>query len=454
MGFKPKENIGERIQQQQEAQFNREQFLEDVFNEEYILVVGSEVIMNREEEPSGDVNQYILRALNSSLNESYKSLDELINHSGQGVDAIRNLLNSEEDFSYDTRDMEPSLKALMETRLFPIILTTTFDGYLETLMRSVWGEQLRVVNIEDKRTLDDLRRALTGYRNQKRYNQPTLFYIFGKAGRDETKKYVRSDDDAIQIIEKWISMPKEDPIIKFIKDRKVLALGCKFDNWYFRFFWYTLRRDISRFKEGQVAFMLDENDLIDKKLSVFLKHSKIYRHNSARLFMSEVTQWLNNTHDGDGVINQLIMKNRQKGGVFLSYCSKDNMIASQLFFMLCKQGYNVWFDNSSLYGGDDYNLEIERAIAEAKVFVPILTPQIAKDLSEMHTDHYYYKEWKMACQLSNKCILPLAVNGYDLKKKYHIDGFQSVIGQPLSGIDLMTDDGLNKLTSTLDDKLR
>ena len=276
MGFKPKENIGERIQQQQEAQFNREQFLEDVFNEEYILVVGSEVIMNREEEPSGDVNQYILRALNSSLNESYKSLDELINHSGQGVDAIRNLLNSEEDFSYDTRDMEPSLKALMETRLFPIILTTTFDGYLETLMRSVWGEQLRVVNIEDKRTLDDLRRALTGYRNQKRYNQPTLFYIFGKAGRDETKKYVRSDDDAIQIIEKWIQMPKEDPMLRFIRNKKLLALGCKFDDWYFRFFWYVLTGVNKSSEEnaydgrGEVAFSLDKDDKTEGKLLQFL----------------------------------------------------------------------------------------------------------------------------------------------------------------------------------------
>lgn len=249
-------------------------------------------------------------------------------------------------------------------------------------------------------------------------------------------------------------MPKEDPIIKLIKEKKVLALGCKFDNWYFRFFWYILRRDFNRFREGQVAFMLDENNQVERNLSNFLKHSKIYRHNNARLFMSEVTQWLNAMPEGDGIVSQLIRKNRQKGGVFLCYCSKDVLIASQLFFMLCKQGYNVWFDNSALFGGDDYNRIIEKAIAESKVFIPLLTPHIANDLDKMQTNHYYNKEWKLACQLNNKCILPLAVNGYDLKKNYHTDGFLNFIGQTLSGIDLMEDGGLDKLFSTIDEKLR
>ena len=351
MGFKPKENTGLRLQQQQETLFNKEQFLEDVFNDEYILVVGSEVIMNRMEEPTGDVNQYILRSINRSLNKDYNSLNELACHSGQGIDEVRNLLNSEEDFSYDTRDMEPSLKALMETRLFPIVLTTTFDGYLETLMRGVWKEQLRVVNIENKQTLDELRKALVGCRNQRRYNQPTLFYIFGKAVRDEVQKYVRTDDDAIQIIEKWMLMPKEDPIMKLIKDRKILALGCKFDNWYFRFFWYILRRDFSRFREGQVAFMLDEQDRSEDKLRAFLCSKRIYQHRDACVFMKDITEMLTSMDENSPFYN-LVVRQRRRGGIFLSYCNKDVVMATQLFFTLCRYGFNVWFDNASLRGGE------------------------------------------------------------------------------------------------------
>lgn len=117
MGFKPKENTGQRISQQQEMVFSREQLVSDVFNDEYVLVVGNEVIMNRQEEPTGDVNQYILRALNTSLDSHYKDFNELVTHSGDGIDAIRNLLNSEEDFSYDVADMSPELCQLLKTRL-------------------------------------------------------------------------------------------------------------------------------------------------------------------------------------------------------------------------------------------------------------------------------------------------------------------------------------------------
>ena len=53
MGFKP--NNGVRlydISQMPDPTFNSEHFIEAVFNEEYILVVGSEVVMDKSEEPS------------------------------------------------------------------------------------------------------------------------------------------------------------------------------------------------------------------------------------------------------------------------------------------------------------------------------------------------------------------------------------------------------------------
>lgn len=454
MGFKPKDNTGSRIMQQQEVMFSQEQFVEDVFNDDYILVVGSEVIMNRQEEPSGDVNQYILHALNSSLGCDYEDFNELVTRSGEGIDAIRNLLNSEEDWTYDLNDISSELKELMETRLFRFVLTTTFDGYLELLMKHVWGEgNYRVVNIDDKLSLDALRNTLVECRSGKRYTEPTLFYIFGKAVKDEAKKFVRTDDDAIQIIEKWIQMPKEDPVLRHIRNKKLLALGCKFDNWYFRFFWYILKREIGRLREGQVAFMLNTDNQIDSKLEAFLRHAKIYRHDDARAFMADITRMLTST-DANNPFSELILKNRKRGGVFLSYCSKDVVMASQVFFILRRQGYSVWFDNTRLKGGDNYNHEIEEAIGEAKVFIPLLTPHIAKDLSQGNIDNYYNKEWRMASQLGNKHIVPLATNGYDLRASYHTQTFESIVGDSISCIDLMQGDGLTRLVDTLNSYLK
>lgn len=439
--------------QQQEVAFSREQFVEDVFNDEYILVVGSEVVMNVGIEPSGDVKQYILTAVNSILNSQYTTLDELARRSGEGTDTIRKLLNSTEDWSYDINDISPELKALFETQLFRMVLTTTFDGYVEKLMEHVWGKDgFRVVNIDDKKSLDDWRNTLAACREGQRYNEPTLFYIFGKAVNDEAKKFVCSDDDAIQIIEKWIQMPKEDPMMRLIRNRKLLALGCKFDDWYFRFFWYILKREISRLREGQVAFILNDKEELEEKLESFLKHSKIYCHKDARLFMTDITRMLVST-EPDNPVCDIVVRNRRRGGVFLSYCSQDYVLARQLFFILSRQGYRVWFDQANLKGGDNYNREIEDAIAEAKVFVPLLTPHIAEDLSLNRTSNYYNKEWSMATQLDDKRIIPLAVNGYDLRANYHTEGFETMVKSTLTGINLMQSDGLQHLIDTLNETL-
>lgn len=451
MGFKPKEDTGKRIAQQQELVFSKEKFIEDVFNDEYILVVGSEVIMNKEEEPTGDVKQYILRALNTSLRCNYKDFNELLQHVGDGIDPIRNLLNSEDDFSYEIHDVSPELRGLLETGLFRFVLTTTFDGYLEMVLKAIWesrGETLRVVNIDDKKSLDELNNTLKDCREDRIYRQPTLFYIFGKAVKDEAKKFVRTDDDAIQIIEKWIQPTKHDLVLKLIRSKKLLALGCKFDDWYFRFFWYILKHNLKSLEEGQVAFLLDEHDRSEHRLQSFLRSKRIYQHGDARTFMSDITQMLTST-DPDNPFHDLVIRQRRRGGIFISYCSKDSVMASQLFFILCHKGFNVWFDNVNLQGGDNYNREIESAIAEAQVFIPLLTLSVAKDLKAGRTDNYYNREWRLASQTKTKRIMPLAINGYDLHAGYHTQTFESIVADTLSGIDLMQTDGMKKLIEDL-----
>jgi len=447
MPLKPKDSDKSFNFNLREVSFDKEQFVEDVFNHKYILVVGSEVIMNKEEEPSGDVNQYILRYINEREGLRCKDLNELAYHEGRGRDPIRDLLNSR-DASFAIEDIAPELRHFMEIKLFPIVLTTTFDSYLETLMRHIWGDCLKVANIDDKNSLDDLRNSIAECKNGRMYEAPTLLYVFGKAVRDESKKYVHTDDDAIQIVAKWMEeLPKVDPIMRFIKEKKILALGCKFDDWYFRFFWYILKRDISRFREGQVAFMLDDNSQIDGKLKSFLNDSRIYRHEDARSFMKEITETLSSA--------DFVEKKRRFGGIFLSYSSKNRIKAREIFFRLREAGYNVWLDDGNLQGGDNYNQEIEKAIGEASVFIPLLTPSVADDLENgVIEKKYYAKEWRMANQTGNKRIIPLAIDGYDLRAHYHTEIFEGILGAPLSGIDLFRQkDGFNKLKIALNNAL-
>lgn len=242
-------------------------------------------------------------------------------------------------------------------------------------------------------------------------------------------------------------MPKDDPLLRFIRSKKLLALGCKFDDWYFRFFWYTLKGEISKFREGQVAFMLNSDNQFDNRLEAVLKNYKIYRHSSACDFMKEIVSIVSSA-EPENPFRKLVLDRRRQGGIFLSYCSEDIVAASRLFFRLCQEGYDVWFDNMRLKGSADYNKEISKAIGEAQVFVPLLTPCIAEDLEQGKIDHYYNDEWRMAAQWDTMKIIPLAINGYDLRADYH-KGFDEIVNKSLTGIDLMDKNGLQMLFNSL-----
>lgn len=430
-----------------------------MLNDKYALVIGNEIILDNRIEPTGDVHQFFLRKVNETTNVQYENYLEIALEKSEKINPLRRLVK-EDEISFQAEDVSNDLKNLLATKLFTTILTTTTDGYLEAAMRKVWGNDLRVVNIYDKETVDELQKALEACRRGKKYNQPTLIYVFGKMDIEEIKnKYVRTEADAIELIAKWIRMDTEssNKMLNFIREKRLLALGCKYDNWYFRFFWYILT-GVSKSTEennydgmGEVAFSLDKEDKTEGKLLQFLDRTDICILGDAHSFIDKVSKILTEETD-DAQLRQQVMESRRRGGVFISYCSKDALTASQLFFRLCDKKYDVWLDNARLYGGDNYEKEISDAISSAKVIITLLSPHIADDLKLGNTNHYYNKEWRIAQQFGDKTIIPLAVNGYDLRADYN-QGYEAVINRTTTGIDLMDAEGFSKLTNSINEHL-
>ncbi len=451
--------------------FNKKKFIKDVLNERYALVIGNEILLNPKVESTRDVQQFFLKKVNESSSIEYQNYNEIALNVSEKINPVRQLIeNGNVKFCAD--DVSPDLMALLETKLFTTVLTTTTDGYLEAAMRKVWPKdgELRVVNIYDKDTVDDLQQALKKCRRGMRYNQPTLIYVFGKLDVDDlAKKYIKTDADAILLIEKWMRMDVEsnNEMLDFIRSKRLLALGCKYDNWYFRFFWYVLTGvnksgDENNYDgHGEVAFLLDKTDKTEGKLLQFLDRTDICILGDASSFINDITNTLTIDSDDSAFRNQVI-ESRRRGGVFISYCNKDALAACQLFFKLCEKKYEVWLDNARLYGGDNYENDIADAISSSKVVVTVLSPNVANDMQKGETDHYYNKEWRMAQQFKDKTIIPLAINGYDLRSNYHRDIYESIVNQQVSGvsdnqdelnINLMDSDGFQKLVSSIDKHL-
>lgn len=445
-------------QKESNCTFDEKSFVDGVFNNEYILVVGSGVILDRAKflQTDGDINRYILNEINNDRREErtdfvdHKNFTDVIRAtSSDRQDPIYSLLA--DGIEYKLEDISPELTQLLRSKLFKFVLTTTIDGYVETLMRNIWGKELRIVNISDNQSLKDFQTALENSRVNK-YEQPTLFYVFGKVvkGREKPKGFMETDVDAIRYIEKWMKDLDNKHIVPFLKKKRMLALGCKFDDWYFRFFWYILTRgfndaeregakdtDGSILTKDNLASLFNPEDPADQHLKEYLHRRGVCMHDDVWLFMNHIYNLLTST-EVDSPFRKMILEKRRMGEIFISYKSCDVLFASELFCKLARENrLNVWFDNVRLNGGDHYDEAIQEAIQKAKIFIPILSPAIGNDMEIKgeQIDTFYSNEWRWASENSQLTILPVAIEGYDLRSQQH-QVFEHIIKHQITGIDM------------------
>jgi len=73
--------------------------------------------------------------------------------------------------------------------------------------------------------------------------------------------------------------------------------------------------------------------------------------------------------------------------IFLSYSSKNRPKAEEIALALQAEGHEVFFDKDDLWGGEDFNAVIRRQIADADLFLFLISPdsvrQGAYSLSEL-----------------------------------------------------------------------
>ena len=429
-------------------------FITDVLSDKYILVIGNEAILDParfDGKEADDSRLLIRRAVQDNVMRgdplfdvsrySYREMvTTLLNHKGN---------NGEPDYFFcDPAEVSPELRTLLETRLFRVILTPTYDFYIENLMREIWGEELVVVNIADHDDVASFQERIRESRSRAYFTlPPVLIYIFGKAER--SRRFVLEDNDAFDFIKWWMHDEQDDRkvLVDFIKQRHTLALGCKFDDWYFRFFWYILN-DSRKYRtedgSGHVAIPIDMDDRSDRNLLSYLSDIHVDVQQNSQAFIRKLNDALRIT-DLNNPFREQILASRCRGGAFLSYKNADRILASRLYFTLVDKGFKLWFDNANLELADDYGTEIVGAVQASRVMLVLLTPAVAADLEAGDTEHFYCGEWRLAHEAGVR-IIAIAAEGYDLRAPYH-KRFEEIAGS-VSGLELTRDD-FSKLENSL-----
>jgi TolB-like protein len=100
--------------------------------------------------------------------------------------------------------------------------------------------------------------------------------------------------------------------------------------------------------------------------------------------------------------------------VFISYASEDIAAAERLCAALRARDVEVWFDRSSLRGGDTWDASIRAQIRTCALFVPVISAN-----AHARIEGYFRFEWKLAIDRSHliapdqSFLLPVVIDGTD-----------------------------------------
>ena len=415
-----------------------DELLPEIVKGNVVLVLGHEGILRDPIEINGKIirdgnvkeymYQYFLlykKSNDPNFNVSYRDFDEYFYNLQSDLAKLKKeivkSLNDANTISFsDTTDYSPLLFELLRRKYFKLVLTTTYDYYVEEMLTKAWGKRPRVISIYDAN--NDIDKLESSQMDM----PPTLYYVFGKALPN--KDFVLIENDAMKVMEKWFAhKPKE--LLDHLSDKTILAMGTKFDDWLFRFFWFMLHRDIQDLRRGSVAISLNPKDSeSDKKLCKYLDNENI-SHQS-------MSQTINEILEGYDEEERIFHQTHGKEGadIFLSYYSEDYSLVKHFFcslddFAQKEMHVNVWFDKSpvlqnGLAVGDVYSKVITEAIQKCRVFIPVITNAVKQVLEKGDGDsHYFFREeWRLAQQrkgMDNNRqpirIMPICLDGVEIK---------------------------------------
>ena len=363
---------------------NPRKFDNCVLTNNYVFVIGPDIMLRKE---IGEENS-----------EEY--IKSILKKEGKDINPI-NLRGIVESFNAEQciERINPDIKDLLEAKIFKYVITTTIDPHIEFILRKIWGEELLVYNLFDEANHDVSD-------EMEFWDKPILYYALGKIDiEDYDNDFAYDDNKRLMAVEKWI---KREPtrFLDFLKGKKIIALGCKYDDWLFRLLWYVFVGNINDInnKNGALAISFKEGSDSDDKLRKYLESHDVLLPD-VKMFLSKLVDHVK-SEDFRNVIDK-VSKQIKEGGIFISYAHEDADVAKDLFFLLLQNSKNnVWLDVSRLISGDKYDIRIEHAIRQCKTFIPIISENVLNNLE--NDNRYFLKEWRIAETVKDKIkIKPL-----------------------------------------------
>ena len=234
------ENLfGQETHSDEEPMWNA--LISKIIDGDVIPVIGPEILTN-----GGNTHKQLLDFISKNFNVKSKpqSFSELVYDDAYlkaniigGRDSIYTWINRL--FAPDAPKQKASniLHKLIESKLFPFVITTSFTPIVEQVMRDVWGKDLKVLKFKNNTQEND------NIVNESALYKPTVYYMFGRVGDPRAHSYVVTDQDMLDFCSSWLKEgSRPEILVDSLKGKFLLMLGIDYSDWLFRFVWYSIRK--------------------------------------------------------------------------------------------------------------------------------------------------------------------------------------------------------------------
>jgi hypothetical protein len=297
-----------------------------------------------------------------------------------------------------------ALVQLAQITHFNLFVTTDIHCLLEDAINAVSFEGANGTEsiAYHPRDCKDLNYDYPGQRRKQDW--PTVYHLLGRCSKipDEC---VISEADLLEFVRALqADSPNRQPtkLFQALQQSFLLFLGGNYPDWLMRFFLRTVRQDrLSKHRhlESQklLEIMADSRSPADESLVFFLDHFSrstrvAFRRGGSVEFVEELwRRWHEAYPDPPPRRWAPPPEQMPDAAVFLSYASEDRPAVQKLKEGLEIDDLPVWFDQTHIVTGDDWDHKIQTNINRCSCFVAVLSRH-ARDSD----DRYFRREWHWA----------------------------------------------------------
>jgi hypothetical protein len=300
-----------------------------------------------------------------------------------------------------------AVEQLAEITDFRLFVTTAIDRMLEkALVRARSVEPISVAYSPTNHALElpDMQKALV----------PAVAHILGRVDGD----FPLGDAELLEYLQSLLGEARRPKrLFDELNGRNLLFIGCGFPDWLLRLFIRTVKDKEyqASFVERRAQFIADARTATDPNLTLFLTHYNLRVHpsGSPTEFVDKLHEiWTRSARPRPPAL-QAPAAVIEQGAVFLSFSSLDRIEVKAIAARLREAGITVWFDETNLEIGDDWNRMIKENLVRATLFVAFVSKNTE---SLVEQPRYFWSEWNLANERATnfapgtKYIIPVALD--------------------------------------------